>query len=230
MASSKNILSRLAPYGACDVADALTKLKHPAGGFLSSLKLRGPDQNTKIIGRAHTVLFRANSVAPQKKEFKGHYIDSVAPGSVLFMSAPAHLPNAIYGGLMSMRAKTLGAVGTIVDGRLRDLAEHRHMNYPVFSRDIGITAGQEVCYSSEINVPVPLRSPHQPDVWIKPGDIIVGDENGVACIPQDLEDEVANLMPLLAERDRLSMQDLDAGMKAEDVFRNRRGTPSTKQN
>lgn len=131
---------------------------------------------------------------------------------------------------MSMRAKTLGAVGTIVDGRLRDLAEHRHMKYPVFSRDVGITAGQEVCYSSEINVPVPLRSMHQPDVWINPGDIIVGDENGVACIPQELEleDEVADLIPLLAERDRLSMEDLMAGMKAEDVFRNRRGTSSTK--
>lgn len=102
------------------------------------------------------------------------------------------------------------------------------MKYPVFSRDVGITAGQEVCYSSEINVPVPLRSTHQPDVWINPGDIIVGDENGVACIPQELEDEVADLIPLLAERDRLSMEDLMAGMKAEDVFRNRRGTSSTK--
>lgn len=75
---------------------------------------------------------------------------------------------------------------------------------------------------------MPLRSPHQPDVWINPGDIIVGDENGVACIPQDLEDEVANLIPLLAERDRLSMEDLITGMKAEDVFRNRRGASSTK--
>lgn len=42
---------------------------------------------------------------------------------------------------MSMRAKSLGAVGTIVDGRLRDLAEHRRMNYPVFSRDVGISHG-----------------------------------------------------------------------------------------
>ncbi|WWC63046.1 uncharacterized protein I303_105645 [Kwoniella dejecticola CBS 10117] len=218
------IMTRLARFGACDIADALTKLKHPAGGFLSGLKLRGPTQDTKVVGRAHTVLFRANSVAPQKKGFQGHYIDSVTPGSVLFMSAPANLPNAVYGGLMSMRAKTLGAVGTVVDGRLRDLAEHRNMGYPVFSRDVGITAGQEVCYSSEINVPVPLRSAHQPDVWIHPGDIIVGDENGLACIPQELEEKVLEILPVLAERDRLSMQDLESGMKAADVFRNRRGT------
>jgi regulator of RNase E activity RraA len=47
------------------------------------------------------------------------------------MSAPAHSVNGCYGGLMSMRAQLLGAQGTIVDGRIRDLQEHRDMNYPV---------------------------------------------------------------------------------------------------
>lgn len=151
-------------------------------------------------------------------------MDTVTPGSILFMSAPAGIPNAIYGGLMTMRARKLGAVGTVVDGRVRDLAEHREQGYPVFSRDLGITAGQEVCYSSEINVPVPLRSPDQPDVWINPGDIIVGDENGLACIPQNLEEEVMRLLPGLVERDRLCMEDLISGKTAEEVFRTRRGS------
>lgn len=39
--------------------------------------------------------------------------------------------NACYGGLMSNRAKYLGAVGTVIDGRLRDLQEHRDLEYPV---------------------------------------------------------------------------------------------------
>lgn len=39
--------------------------------------------------------------------------------------------NACYGGLMSNRAKYLGAVGTVIDGRLRDLQEHRDLEFPV---------------------------------------------------------------------------------------------------
>lgn len=45
---------------------------------------------------------------------------------------------------MSNRAKYLGVVGTIVNGRVRDLQEHRDLNYAVFARDVGTTAPQEV--------------------------------------------------------------------------------------
>jgi len=83
-----SIITRLKPYGACDVsqvsectdrqvADALTRLKVPGGGFLSGLSLRSPsDASAKIIGRAHTVLFKRNTVAHKEKNFQGHYVSS----------------------------------------------------------------------------------------------------------------------------------------------------------
>lgn len=58
-------------------------------------------------------------------------IDQVASGSVVFISAPQGTVNALYGGLMSCRAQYLGAAGTVVDGRVRDLREHRQLAYPV---------------------------------------------------------------------------------------------------
>lgn len=51
----------------------------------------------------------------------------------MFISAPNKMINACYGGLMSTRAQVSGAVGTIIDGRLRDLQEHRDLEYPVGS-------------------------------------------------------------------------------------------------
>lgn len=60
-------------------------------------------------------------------------IDTVPSGAVIFISAPPKMVNACYGGLMSNRAKYLGAVGTVIDGRLRDLSEHRELKYPVCS-------------------------------------------------------------------------------------------------
>ena len=49
----------------------------------------------------------------------------------MFISSPPRTVNAVYGGLMSGRAQASGAVGTIVDGRVRDLQEHRDLGYPV---------------------------------------------------------------------------------------------------
>lgn len=63
-------------------------------------------------------------------------IDSVPSGSVLFISAPSDIVNAVYGGLMSTRAKYCRAAGTIVDGRIRDLQEHRDLGYAVSTHQL----------------------------------------------------------------------------------------------
>ena len=65
-------------------------------------------------------------------------IDTVPRGAVIFISAPSGMVNTCYGGLMSTRARYLGAVGTVIDGRLRDLQEHRDLGFPVCS--LGIDA------------------------------------------------------------------------------------------
>lgn len=58
-------------------------------------------------------------------------IDSVPEGAVVFISCPPKTPNAVYGGLMSARAQASKAVGSVIDGRFRDLQEQRELNYPV---------------------------------------------------------------------------------------------------
>ena len=83
-------------------------------------------------------------------------IDNIPPNSILYISSPSHHPNAVYGGLMSTRAKHLGAAGTIVDGRIRDLQEHRDLEYPVFAREVGTTAPAEVVRVSEVRNPIVL--------------------------------------------------------------------------
>ena len=56
-------------------------------------------------------------------------------GAVVFVSCPRGTPNAVYGGLMSMRARASGAVGSVIDGRFRDLQEQRELDYPVRASD-----------------------------------------------------------------------------------------------
>lgn len=52
-------------------------------------------------------------------------------GAIVFISQPPPQVNAVYGGLMTLRAQALGAAGVVIDGRVRDLGEHRTLKFPV---------------------------------------------------------------------------------------------------
>jgi regulator of RNase E activity RraA len=60
-----------------------------------------------------------------------HFVDAVPQGSVVCISQPDNMVNAVWGGLMTARAMNRGALGVIVDGRIRDLNEQREFGFPV---------------------------------------------------------------------------------------------------
>ena len=60
-----------------------------------------------------------------------HFVDGISKDEVVFISQPKGFYSACWGGLMSTRAMYLGAQGVVVDGNVRDLNEHREMNFPV---------------------------------------------------------------------------------------------------
>lgn len=57
--------------------------------------------------------------------------DSVRPGTILFLSQPAGLYNACFGGIMATRTQKLGVEGIVVDGQLRDIEYLRGLQLPV---------------------------------------------------------------------------------------------------
>ncbi|GFN21290.1 RraA family protein [Aspergillus tubingensis] len=223
-ADSKVIIERLQKWGACDVADGLSKLKYPNGGFLEGLTMYSPEfqaGETKVVGQAFTVKFvpKSDEAAPK---LQGNYIDQIPEGGVVFISQPLPHVNAVYGGLMTLRAQALKAAAVVIDGRVRDLEEHRSLNFPLFARSVGTTAGGEVCRPSEINVPVRLNSENQ-DAVISPGDYIIADLNGVVRLPQELAEQVLELIPAIAEADAKCAEAIKAGWTVERAFKEFRG-------
>ncbi|KAI1068250.1 hypothetical protein LB507_004278 [Fusarium sp. FIESC RH6] len=221
MASS--VLTKLRAYTTCDVSDALLKMGISHGGFLPNISMWSPQRqegDAKLIGPAYTVKFVRNNYtsAPKPKE---HYIDTVPKDHVIFISSPHGVFNAVYGGLMSTRAKYSGAAGTVVDGTFRDLQEHRGLDFPVYARNVGTPSPHEVARPSEVNVPVKLQDSAL-DVTINPGDIIFGDLNGVVCVPKDAVEKILELMPKLVEADENMAKDIAKGMtfaEAKDKHR-----------
>lgn len=122
---------------------------------------------------------------------------------------------------MSTRAKYSNVAGTIVDGRMRDLQEHRDLDYPVFAKDVGTTAPQELLRVSEVNVPVRLQCEEQEAV-VCPGDYLIGDLNGVICLPQGLAEKAVMLMESQVEADKRIKRDLEGGRPFAESSREQR--------
>jgi regulator of RNase E activity RraA len=123
-----------------------------------------------------------------------HFADAIPKDSVVFVSQPKGLISACWGGLMSTRAKHLGAAGVIIDGRFRDVNEHRALGVGLFARGISILGSNTFTRSSELNVPVSYSIDElESEVVINPGDILLGDEDGVVAIPPEKAEECLEL-------------------------------------
>lgn len=107
-------------------------------------------------------------------------LDLAEPGDILVVDAQGDLSNSLMGELMVLWAKKRGLGGFVIDGAIRDVGALKKMDIPIYAA--GITpAGPYKDGPGEINVPVSCGG-----VVINPGDILVGDEDGLVVIkPED---------------------------------------------
>ncbi|SFU92478.1 RraA famliy [Methylobacterium sp. 174MFSha1.1] len=106
-------------------------------------------------------------------------LNRAKPGDVLVIDAGGDLTNALMGELMLGHAQQIGVAGVVLNGAVRDLGWIRANTLPVFAA--GVThRGPYKDGPGEMNVPIALDG-----MVIAPGDLIVGDDDGVVCVPFD---------------------------------------------
>ncbi|MEH7492099.1 RraA family protein [Neobacillus niacini] len=106
------------------------------------------------------------------------------PGDVLVVDAKGDQYRAIAGDFVIGMAQTLGISALVVDGVIRDIVGIKNLNFPVFARGTTIAASGKVGVG-EINVPISCGG-----AAVNPGDIIVGDADGVIVIPKNREQDI----------------------------------------
>ncbi len=119
-------------------------------------------------------------------------LDFCRPGDVLVIDAGGDLNNAVVGGILSFYAASVGVAGLVIDGAIRDVAEIREREFPVYAR--GVThRGPYKDGPGEINVPVSVGG-----MVVNPGDIVVGDQDGLLAIAQvDVEFVIEKALAVL---------------------------------
>lgn len=111
-------------------------------------------------------------------------LDLAEPGDVIVVDAGGDLTTAIFGELMAAHAIARGVAGMVIDGSVRDSATLRTQNLPVYAA--GVThRGPYKDGPGEINVPIAIDG-----MVIEPGDLMLGDDDGLLCVPYDAAEEI----------------------------------------
>ncbi len=157
--------------------------------FLNGLKPLNAGQ--RMLGYAHTLRY-----VPKREDFERRSegpnaqrraVESIEPESVLICEAREQPDAGTIGDIFTMRIKTRGATGFVTDGALRDTPAIADIDFPVYHLSSHAATLGRLHTPLDHQVPIACAG-----VTVFPGDIIVGDGEGVAVIPALLAEEVAN--------------------------------------
>lgn len=152
-----------------NISDVMSRL------FAGGHALRPMHDGAPMAGAALTVRCRPGDNLMVHKA-----LDMAEPGDVIVVDAGGDLTNAIIGEIMVAYAQSRGVAGMVINGAIRDSAEIRRGSFPVFAA--GVThRGPYKDGPGEINVPISLNG-----MPIEPGDLVVGDPDGVLAVPFSL--------------------------------------------
>lgn len=166
-----------------------------------------------VFGRAMPVqLVDADEADPVAYGKLPEALDQMGPGEVYIASGVTAVC-ASWGELMTVTARVRGAVGAVVNSYHRDTDQILQQNWPVFSRG---SYAQDAAYRSAVadyRVTIEIGG-----VRIAPGDVVVGDREGVLIVPQDLEEEVLRLAQEKSETEDRMRSALEKGMRIAEAF------------
>lgn len=111
-------------------------------------------------------------------------LELLMPGDVLVIDAKGTQTRSCFGGLQATMAKRKGCVAVVVNGTIRDVDDFVELEMPVFGRGVS-PGGPLKGWGGNVNIPIACGG-----VVVSPGDIIVGDNDGVVVVPRKLADDL----------------------------------------
>lgn len=146
--------------------------------------------NSRMMGSAYTVS------CPAGDNLLFYYaLDHAQPEDVIVVANNGYTERALCGEIMVTMAKARGLAGIVVDGAIRDKKEISQMDFPVFAA-ASSPNGPYKNGPGEINVPVSVGGK-----VINPGDILIGDENGIVVFNKNEAEEIYQKAKAVMEKE-----------------------------
>lgn len=177
-----------------NVSDSMHRMT--AGGS----RLRPMHRQGVLAGPALTVKAR-----PGDNLMLHYALDIAEPGDVIVVDAGGDLSNALIGEMMVAYAIKRGVAGIVINGAIRDAANIGAGDFPLFAAGVS-HRGPYKDGPGEINVPIAIDG-----MVIEPGDLVIGDDDGLLCVPYDHVAEVYDRAAAKHAAEEKQMQQIAEG-------------------
>ena len=138
--------------------------------------------------------------------------EMLRPGDVAVLGTSSDNADGMFGDLLATSYRARGGLGLIIDAACRDTAELREMRFPVWSKAVN-AKGTVKATVGAVNTPIVCAG-----ALVHPGDVIVGDDDGVVVIPRLKAEEVAAAAGARERKEAATRQRLAAGELGLDVY------------
>jgi len=197
-------------FSTTTISDALDRLGI-AGQVFGITPL---DRGFRMAGRAFTV--RTIPVA-KVKGVVGDYIDDVPAGEVVVLDNGGRPDATVWGDILTIMSHRRGLAGTVIHGVCRDATRSLELGYPIFSRGVYMRTGKDRVQADGTNVPVSLG-----EVRVEPGDLVVGDADGVLVVPAGREAEVLGIAGEITEAEERIREEIEKGSRLDEARKRHR--------
>ena len=201
MSISKELIAEIGKFSSATLHEALGKtgnLPYGIKPISPKMKVCGPAFTVKTMPCDNMLLHRAYAYAKA--------------GDVLVVNCSNFYEAGYWGDLMSLGAMTKGIAGLVIDGCVRDADDIEAMGFPVFSRGLCIkgTGNQG---EGSLNEPIIIG-----EYMVNPGDIIVGDRDGVVVIPQNRVEEAIEKAHARELKEENVRKELRKGLNSLQIY------------
>lgn len=207
---SGSIIERASRLSTALLCDGMKNLGIPLEGCMDE-GINPVDLKMKVVGTAYTLSTDSGDNLPVHLA-----LYSAKEGYVLVMDGKGHKEHPYFGDLIVSTAKAVGLKGIIVDGLVRDRENIIEIGFPIFSRGF-MQRGPAKENPGELNNSITCGG-----ISVNPGDLIMGDADGVVVVPVDkIEETLANAEKKLAyeiERKKNILLYEEKRLKGEELF------------
>jgi RraA family protein len=189
-----HLVAQFAKMVTAHLSDSIERL------YAAGAQLRPMHGGGVLAGPAFTV-----KTAPGDNLLVHKALDMASPGDVIVVDAGGFSDRAIVGEIMTRWAARRGLAGVVIFGAIRDSEEIRGSTFPVYA--CGVThRGPYKNGPGEINIPVAIAG-----MPVNPGDIVVGDADGVIAVSLDIAERMLASAKAIREKEAAVMQQIEAG-------------------
>jgi regulator of RNase E activity RraA len=167
-----------------------------------------------VAGIAFTVKSSPNTRLSGELTFRAQMLDELHAQAFVVWDTSGDERATLWGGVMTATVVAKGVRGALVDGGIRDTAQILEKDFPVFYRYRSPNGSLGRCLITHYQLPVQIG-----DVFVRPGDVIVGDADGAVCVPRELAEAVLERAEEVISNEKTIFSWVAEGQSIDEISR-----------